>query len=174
MAWPEQGAASPPTKCVAHHLTGDAHWSQVQPGCTVVQSRRFRGQSLGAVQLQTASNTTDAFALSLRCCARCSSDFNASTAYFVCINPAGCRESRDSVPYRALGTCECQLQQARMRGQSAYQPAELDNPGSFAAGVIVRDTTPFAPLSSSSDANKSAGNKSSSDASKSSAGQQTG
>jgi hypothetical protein len=132
------------------------HWSQVQPGCTVVQSRRFRGQSLGAVQLQAGSNTTDAFALSLRCCARCSTDFAESTAYFVCINPAGCRESRDRVPYRALGTCECQLQQARMRGQSSYQ---LDVPGSFAAGVIVRDTTPFAPLAglenkSSSDAGK--------------------
>ena len=140
---------------------GGAHRSQVQPGCTVVQGRRFRGQSLGAVQLQVGS-TTDAFALALRCCARCSSDFESATAYFTCINPTGCRESRDSVPYRARGECECQLQQARMRGQSSYQAAELDNPAAFAAGVIVRDTTPFAPLAAGLE------NKSTSDASKNS------
>lgn len=118
---------------------------QVPPGCTVVQGRRFQGQSIGARQVAT-NNTLDAFTLGLRCCARCSQDFPSAEAYFVCTGQGGCNESRDSVRYRPYGACECQLQPRAQRGQAALEATQLDNPQSFTAGVIVRDQMPFVPL----------------------------
>jgi len=118
---------------------------QQVPGCTVVKAARFQGVSLGARQLVTLA-TNDTFTLALRCCARCSQDYPAAEAYFVCIAPAGCNESRDMVSFRPQGECECQTQPRAQRGQSALEATQLDSPQSFAAGVIVRDTTPFSPL----------------------------
>ncbi len=55
------------------------------------------------------------------------------------MSPRDLLQSRDQVPFRKFGACECQQQERFGRGTQSFDKTQLDFPKNFAGGVIVTD-----------------------------------